>query len=65
MLIYLNFVLTGSIELHHLCDHLCNQIHLCDHLCNQIFVSLLSVRRQAPVIYFKNAMAPKYQSQRI
>ena len=55
MLIYLNFVLTGSIELH----------HLCDHLCNQIFVSLLSVRRQAPVIYFKNAMAPKYQSQRI
>ena len=25
MLIYLNFVLTGSIELHHLCDHLCNQ----------------------------------------
>ena len=25
MLIYLNFVLTGSIELHHFCDHLCNQ----------------------------------------
>ena len=63
MLICLNFVLTGSIELHHLRDHLCNQILflLLNFVTKRLFLFSLKFQSSShPLKFYFDTFRPDY-----